>query len=67
MSLTLLQKKNHSIDGSTGKTKALGYAWVGAFLSFSLRYAAKFFFDMNLTVLRHPIVAKFSIMDRVLG
>ncbi|KEF56429.1 uncharacterized protein A1O9_08010 [Exophiala aquamarina CBS 119918] len=49
------------------KTRALGYTWVGAVLSFTLRYAAKFFFDMNLGAVRNPIVAKFGIMDRVFG
>jgi len=50
-----------------GKTRAIGYAWVGAVLSFTLRYSAKFFFDMNLGAVRNPIVAKYSIMDRLFG
>jgi hypothetical protein len=57
----------NTADGLTGKTRAIGYAWVGAVLSFTLRYCTKFFFDMNLGAVRNPIVAKFSIMDRVFG
>ena len=49
------------------KTRALGYAYVGAVLSFTLRYATNFFFGMNLGTARHPIIAKLSIMDRVFG
>jgi len=49
------------------KTRALGYAWVGVVLSFTLRYAAAAFTAAGVGGARHPVVAKFSIMERVFG
>ncbi|EXJ58575.1 hypothetical protein A1O7_06002 [Cladophialophora yegresii CBS 114405] len=49
------------------RTRAVGYAWVGCFLSYSLRYAAAGFTAAGLGGVRHPFVAKFSIMDRLFG
>ncbi|OAL20157.1 hypothetical protein AYO22_09129 [Fonsecaea multimorphosa] len=51
----------------TWKTRALGYAWVVCFLSYSLRYAAKGILAAGLGGVRHPVVDKFSIMDRLFG
>ena len=52
-------------DLPAGKTKAAGYVWVGCVLSFTLRYAIKAFVDAGLCSMRHPFVAKFSIMERL--
>ncbi|OQU96641.1 hypothetical protein CLAIMM_02691 [Cladophialophora immunda] len=51
----------------TWKTRAVGYVWVVCFLSYSLRYAAKGILAAGLGGVRHPVVDKFSIMDRLFG
>ncbi|RVX67935.1 hypothetical protein B0A52_08540 [Exophiala mesophila] len=47
----------------TWMTRAIGYIWTWTWLGFSLRYAAKFYFDLGLAAAPHPLVAKFSVMD----
>ncbi|OAP60780.1 hypothetical protein AYL99_05782 [Fonsecaea erecta] len=51
----------------TWKTRTLGYIWVVCFLSYSLRYAAKGILAAGLGGVKHPVVDKFSIADRLLG
>ena len=50
-----------------GKTRAIGYVWTWTWLGFSLRYAAKYFFDIGLGTAQHPLVSKFSIVRLILG
>jgi hypothetical protein len=59
----------HLLEGQAdcvaGMTKAIGYAWVGCVLSFTLRYAIKGFMDAGLGSSKHPFVEKFGVMERV--
>jgi hypothetical protein len=52
---------------AAGKTRALGYAWVGGFLSYTLRYAAAAYGEAGLVQARHPFIERFSVMDQVFG
>ncbi|KIW18353.1 hypothetical protein PV08_02641 [Exophiala spinifera] len=51
----------------TRKTKALGFAWVGLALSYTLRYAAAAFYAAGLGTARHPLVARIQLTRRIFG
>ncbi|OAG43733.1 hypothetical protein AYO21_01960 [Fonsecaea monophora] len=51
----------------TWKTRMVGYVWVICVLSYSLRYAAQGILAAGLGEVRHPVVDKYSIMDRLFG
>ena len=50
---------------AVGKTRAIGYVWVGSFLSYSLRYAAAAYGEAGLLHSSHAFVKRWSVMDRL--